>query len=405
MRVPRSTAAGATAAAPRQQFGRLIDGRLRDFIVAIFTLSVYHVLMVENLHSSDRTKKNAPTAANSQSMSTTLMRDFATRNSNADASTTISSYANAGLTLSRQMTTERIDTTGGKGGARRIPHPGGPAPKLTKNHSIMKRAGSWAPIVLETYKLLFFDVPKVGSTGFKQLFLRMTGSELWKERNADQLHWKAATHLRTLSNYTLEEAQVMMTSPNWNRVIFVRDPKERLLSAFLDKVVRNRGVYAGRACCKKYHYEREFREKKWGASKREIQCMYEVFTFEGFLHLAATECRDEPHWRAQSRRVDSDFWGYVNFVGYMDSIAKDTKSMLELLAPDAWDKYGASGWGTTGNESIFQGLDNAHHHTHGGASSHYFSYFTPRIEKEADTYLAEEYEHGVIKLSHRSRFQ
>jgi len=397
MWVPRSTATGTTVAVPRQQFGRLIDGRLRDFIVAIFTLSVYHVLVVENVHSSDRTRTNSPTAAFSQS--STLMRDFATRNSNAVARATIRSHTNDELTPSQQMT-KRIDTTCGKGGARRIPHPGGPAPKLTRDHCIMKRAGSWAPIVLETYKLLFFDVPKVGSTGFKQLFLRMTGSELWKERNADQLHWKATTHLRTLSNYTLEEAQVMMTSPNWNRVIFVRDPKERLLSAFLDKVVRNRGVYAGRACCKKYHYVREFREKKWGASKREIQCMHEVFTFEGFLRLATTECKDEPHWRAQSRRVDSDFWGYINFVGYMDSIAKDAKSMLELLAPDAWDKYGASGWGTTGNESIFQGLDNAHHHTHGGASSHYHSHFTPRIEKEADVYLAEEYQHGVIKLPH-----
>ena len=108
--------------------------------------------------------------------------------------------------------------------ARRIPHPQGPPPTLLQNHSIMKKAGSWAPIVLEEYKLLFFDVPKVGSTGFKQLFLRMKGSDLWKERNADQLHWKSARHLRTLSNYTVAEAQVMMTSPD-SRFLKLKGPQ------------------------------------------------------------------------------------------------------------------------------------------------------------------------------------
>ena len=375
--VPRSTKTAAPGVVRRQ----VCCSPWRDIVVATFTLAVYHIFMVEKLHSSGAWTKLPTPAANSPS-------------ENSDA------YDGSAQSLLVAKT--NVLRTGG---ARRIPHPSGPAPTLTRNHSIMKRAGSWAPIVLESHKLLFFDVPKVGSTGFKQLFLRMTGSKLWKERNADQLHWKAASYLQALSNFTLEKAQLMMTSPEWLRVIFVRDPKERLLSAFLDKVVRNRGVYAGRACCKKYHYVREFREKKWGASKREIQCMYELFTFDGFLRLAATECSDEPHWRAQSRRVDSDFWPFINFVGYMDSIAEDTKSMLEILGQDVWDTYGASGWGLNGNESIFAGLENAHHYAEGGASSHYLSYFTPRIEKEADAYLVEEYEHEVLKLPQYRKFQ
>jgi hypothetical protein len=346
---------------------------VRDFVVALVVLSVYHVLVAERYRSPNFVAQ----APNHLGANAKMLQRPAT-----DAN-------------------EYINPNTMK--ARRIRHPKGPPPTLLQNHSCMKRAGSWAPIVLEEHKLLFFDVPKVGSTGFKQLFLRMRGSDLWKERNNDQLHWKSAKHLRTLSNYTIAEAQVMMTSPDWTRAMFVRDPKERLLSAFLDKVERNRGVYAGRACCKRYHYVREKGEKKWGASKREIQCMYEVFTFEGFLHLAATECKDEPHWRAQSLRVDDIFWPYMNFVGYMDNIAEDTKTLLKSLGPGVWEKFGASGWGRSGNEAIFESLGNAHHHSIGGALSHYHDYFTPAIEQEADGWLAEEYGHTVLQLPHVKR--
>ena len=357
--------------------------------MALVVLSVYHVLVAERYRSPIFSP--IPPLA------------LARAPNEAPNSNTIDCHRPGGKAKRSQRSIAKVNSNAKTMKARRIPHPQGPPPILLQNHSIMKRAGSWAPIVLEEYKLLFFDVPKVGSTGFKQLFLRMKGSDLWKERNADQLHWKSARHLRTLSNYTVAEAQVMMTSPEWTRAMFVRDPKERLLSAFLDKVERNRGVYAGRACCKRYHYVREKGEKKWGASKREIQCMWEVFTFEGFLHLAATECKDEPHWRAQSQRVDDVFWPYMNFVGYMDNIAEDTRTLLESLGPDVWEEYGASGWGTSGEEAIFESLDNAHHHSIGGALSHYHEYFTAEIEQEADSWLADEYGHTILQLPHIKR--
>lgn len=365
---------------------------MRDFVVALVVLSVYHVLAAER-YSSPIFSHTPLTLA--QAPRNEVPNNIGVHRLDTNARPSQRSTANTNANTNANANTRK---------ARRIPHPQrSRSPILLQNHSIMKRAGSWAPIVLEEYKLLFFDVPKVGSTGFKQLFLRMKGSDLWKERNADQLHWKSAKHLRTLSNYTLAEAQMMMTSPEWTRAMFVRDPKERLLSAFLDKVERNRGVYAGRACCKRYHYVREKGEKKWGASKREIQCMYEVFTFEGFLHLAATECKDEPHWRAQSQRVDDIFWPYMNFIGYMDNIAEDTRTLLESLGPDIWEQYGASGWGSSGEEAIFESLDNAHHHSIGGALSHYHEYFTAEIEEEADGWLADEYGHTVLQLPHVKR--
>lgn len=44
---------------------------------------------------------------------------------------------------------------------------------------------------------------------------------------------------RHIRAYSFKEAQVMLTSPEWTRVAFVRNPYTRLASAFRDKIVNN----------------------------------------------------------------------------------------------------------------------------------------------------------------------
>jgi Sulfotransferase family len=97
-----------------------------------------------------------------------------------------------------------------------------------------------APIVLEQYKLVFFTIPKVGCTAWKQLFRRMMGYRDWKNENVhDMQPWNPESNgLKYLYHYDRVTASTMMTSPEWTRAIIVRDPKERFLSAYLDKIVR-----------------------------------------------------------------------------------------------------------------------------------------------------------------------
>jgi hypothetical protein len=107
--------------------------------------------------------------------------------------------------------------------------------------SIYVRTG-WdaAPIVLEDYKVVFFTTAKVGCTVFKQLFRRMLGIPQWQDVNLPHLiPWNPEVNgLRYLYHYNRTAASHMMTAPDWTRAIFVRDPKTRFLSAYLDKVVR-----------------------------------------------------------------------------------------------------------------------------------------------------------------------
>ncbi len=117
--------------------------------------------------------------------------------------------------------------------------------------SILTPGKGWdsSPIVLEDFRLLFFTTPKVGTTVFKQLFRRMMGVPLWPLGDINIPHNPQSNGLKYLYDFSFERVDEILTSPNWTRAIFVRDPLERVLSAYLDKAVRQNGTYVKRHCC------------------------------------------------------------------------------------------------------------------------------------------------------------
>jgi Sulfotransferase family len=144
---------------------------------------------------------------------------------------------------------------------------------IQQGDSIYLRQG-WdtSPVVLEEYKLLFFTTAKVGCTVWKQLFRRMMGYEDWKAENTNgKLPWNPeANGLKYLHHYSRQAASEMMTSPKWTRAIFVRDPKERFLSAYLDKVVQN-PFFTRHVCC-----------------PYKMNCVSNQTSLQGFLELVQT---------------------------------------------------------------------------------------------------------------------
>lgn len=234
-----------------------------------------------------------------------------------------------------------------------------------------------APIVLEDFKLVFFTTPKVGCTTWKQLFRRMMGYSNWRAENTgNMLPWNPKTNgLKYLYHYNLTYASEIMSSPEWTRAIFVRDPKERFLSAYLDKAVKNRD-YLARKCC------------QW---KKE--CIQSAkASLEGFFELAQ-ECPD-PHWAPQHNRVDEKFWPAINFVGHMETMAEDAEKLL--LQVGAWE-YGQSGWGKDGKQAIFRaegGESGRKHATN--AKENMQAYFTPRLEAKVDLYYGKDYRNAVL---------
>ena len=240
-----------------------------------------------------------------------------------------------------------------------------------------------APIIVEKYKLVFFTSAKVGCTVWKQLFRRIMGFDDWQMITNDAIlpHSPKYNGLKYLYHYSIDEATYMMTSSQWTRALFVRDPKERLLSAYLDKGHPNNGRYVKRFCCSRHDT----------ACKHRVQ--EDVATLNGFIINVTQGCWDN-HWNLQARRMEQKYWAYIDFVGHLESATEDAESLLRRLG--AWEEYGATGWGPQGNSSIF--ATNQSPHTT-KAKNLLQMYYTPELENIVDWQLyKQDYEHQVLQL-------
>jgi len=241
--------------------------------------------------------------------------------------------------------------------------------------------GDWdgSPIVLEEYKLVFFTVAKVGCTQFKMLFRRMMGYQDWNATDWQKmLPWNPETNgLKYLYDFSPERATEIMTSPKWTRAIFVRDPKERFLSAFLDKVM-NHETYLRQQCCS---YSGDCVEQ----ARQSLH---------GFLSVARI-C-DDAHWIPQSSRMEARFWPFINFVGRMETITDNTERLLKQIG--AWDQFGKSGWGES-DGALFATKTGELGRKHAtDARNKLKQYMTPELEKEVDEYYANDYSNKKLGL-------
>jgi hypothetical protein len=258
--------------------------------------------------------------------------------------------------------------------------------KLVQQGDSVYLRGDWdgSPVVLEDYKLIFFTSAKVGCTTWKQLFRRIMGEKDWRaEATKMLLPWNPDVNgLKYLYDYDRDTASRMMTSPEYTRAIFVRDPKERLLSAYLDKGVANPG-YVEQKCCP---YTRTCSQ----IAKTSLS---------NFLDMMQT-CEDA-HWRPQNRRMEAKYWPYINFVGRMETVADDAKKLLKHVG--AWDQFGKSGWGKHGNVSIFGTKAGGAGRTHATNARERLRvhYNTPKVERNVDFYYACDYANPVLNFTKR----
>ncbi|XP_069142156.1 carbohydrate sulfotransferase 11-like [Argopecten irradians] len=93
-------------------------------------------------------------------------------------------------------------------------------------------------IVDDKYGLLYCYVPKVGCSNWKRIFLHMTGLfDKTRKRPEDiehnEVHFKYKKRLRTLVDYSISGIHSRIR--NYRKFMFVREPMERLLSAYRDK--------------------------------------------------------------------------------------------------------------------------------------------------------------------------
>lgn len=242
-----------------------------------------------------------------------------------------------------------------------------------------------SPIVVQEYKLLFFTIPKVSCTLWKQLFRRIQGYDDWKSQNYTLYlpHNPEHNGLVYLNHFNTTFAQQIFEDPSWTKAIFVRDPKERFLSAFLDKVVSNDGVFVRDKCCANKENDRH----TCSQSETCRQCVTESLTIPGFLKKMET-CQDA-HWDAISNRMEPKYWKYINFVGKMKTLAKDGQDLLEKVG--AWEPFASSGWGPDSNSSMFDRKTKKDQSHTTDSKSKVWQYYTPAMEQLVEAHYKDDY--------------
>ncbi|CAJ1958962.1 unnamed protein product [Cylindrotheca closterium] len=198
-----------------------------------------------------------------------------------------------------------------------------------------------SPVVLEDYKLVFFPIEGNGAETWRCLFRRMLKKTDWRNETVQ------FQGLALLSDFTLERANEIMTSAEYTRAMIVQDPKTRLLSSYVRKVLQDRkNEFMKAHCCG------TIKQLVLPGSEHYVgKCakMEEPISFEMFVNI--TQDCDHPYWRPQSRKMEPKYFPYINYVGHYETIEKDAKVLLQKIG--AWDKFGRDGWGTDGTEPIF----------------------------------------------------
>jgi hypothetical protein len=240
-----------------------------------------------------------------------------------------------------------------------------------------------SPVVIEEYKLIFFSTPKIGCTVWLQLLRRMMHFSDWNTIGTEYdklLPWDPEINgLKYLNDYNLTYVNDIMTNPKWVRAIFIRDPKERFVSAYVDKVLRNEN-YLEKKCCPTTGDCVE-------PSRRSIANFAKV----------AKQCNNS-HWKPQTSQMSNQQWSYINFVGHIDTILSDSERLLKKFG--VWERYGTSGWGTTGKDRIFQSKVGDIGRAHATNAKQYLrSYVTKELEKELNQYYANDYSNSIMNLT------
>ncbi|XP_072166526.1 carbohydrate sulfotransferase 10-like [Diadema setosum] len=172
-------------------------------------------------------------------------------------------------------------------------------------------------IVFPKYKLLYCDIPKVGSTSWKRFFLDLHGH---KEKGNP--HVLTERHFKTLSNLPRVAAQQALAE--YTSFVFVRNPYSRLLSAFINKMLSPGKEEVWRV--KRVNSWLQQRDAKLGKRRSARQKM----TFSDFVSYYAESGDRDIHWKAMSSICHPCFVDF-DFIGHLETLEHDLKVIIDII--------------------------------------------------------------------------
>uniref|UniRef100_A0A8C0EI50 Carbohydrate sulfotransferase n=1 Tax=Bubo bubo TaxID=30461 RepID=A0A8C0EI50_BUBBB len=185
--------------------------------------------------------------------------------------------------------------------------------------------------VEDRHKVLYCEVPKAGCSNWKRVLMVLNGLATSAHNiSHDDVHY--GKHLRKLDSYDLEGIYTRLNT--YTKTIFVRDPMERLVSAFRDKFEHPNSYYHpvfGKAIIKKYRHNANEESLKTGSGVK----------FKEFIQYLLDSHRPvgmDIHWEQVSKLCYPCLINY-DFIGKFETLEEDANYFLQLVGAPAELKF------------------------------------------------------------------
>lgn len=177
--------------------------------------------------------------------------------------------------------------------------------------------------VEDRFRLLYCEVPKAGCSNWKRVLMVLGGTAAsTRDIPHDAAHY--GNHLRRLENY--DRVGIAERLRSYTKVLFVREPFERLVSAFRDKFESPNSYYHpvfGRPIISRYRANATRTALRTGAG----------VTFREFVQYLLDVRRPvgmDIHWEPVSQLCNPCLLRY-NFIGKFESLEEEANFLLQSV--------------------------------------------------------------------------
>lgn len=206
-------------------------------------------------------------------------------------------------------------------------------------------------LVDDAHKFMYCFVPKVACSNWKRVIKYMNNKVPDLETPMKMDHRKDLVFLHDFSD---EEVQHRLKT--YYKFMFVRDPTERLLSAYRNKFGENIGSYNAK-------YGPKIIEKFRKPGKLIEGSDQSMITFEEFLRFLVDSDtrRMDPHWRPMHELCQPCAMKY-DFIGSFEQLSEDAALIINKVrgSSDAYFPARQSWYKPTTDEKKNQQLNNVH---------------------------------------------
>lgn len=181
--------------------------------------------------------------------------------------------------------------------------------------------------VEHSHKCIYCEVPKVGCSNWKRIILLLNDSLGRTINELGHYHVHSSPLLTKLSSYSLSKQEELLS--NYTKVMFTRDPLERVVSAYRDKFLHDDDVY----------YSETMADSIRKRLKTEHNHKGKI-TFREFVSFIIVENPDyrDTHWKPTYQLCDPCKISY-DIIGKYETLTRDADFVLKTIKAPKNLKY------------------------------------------------------------------